>query len=169
MGAADQGTAASAIATSTCCATPWRWTRSIRAASISAPPAARSTPRPTPATTGRRSCAIFRRCFRSRSRRCHDSRRASGASAKAGARRRRGGSGGGWAGDAALGARCARSASIRCCAEPSAITSRSSAGRSSGSSPASEDISHESPDLPLPEAVLAGAEPLMLVGAIAGG
>lgn len=32
-----------------------------------------------------------------------------------------------------------------------------------------EDISHESPDLPLPEAVVAGAEPLMLVGAIAGG
>jgi molybdopterin synthase sulfur carrier subunit len=32
-----------------------------------------------------------------------------------------------------------------------------------------EDISHESPDLPLPEAVAVGAEPLMLVGAIAGG
>jgi sulfur-carrier protein len=32
-----------------------------------------------------------------------------------------------------------------------------------------EDISHESPDSPLPEAIASGAEPLMLVGAIAGG
>jgi sulfur-carrier protein len=32
-----------------------------------------------------------------------------------------------------------------------------------------EDISHESPDAPLPEAIALGAEPLMLVGAIAGG
>jgi sulfur-carrier protein len=32
-----------------------------------------------------------------------------------------------------------------------------------------EDISHESTDAPLPEAVALGAEPLMLVGAIAGG
>ena len=32
-----------------------------------------------------------------------------------------------------------------------------------------EDWSHESPDTPLPEAVATGAEPLLLVGAIAGG
>ena len=32
-----------------------------------------------------------------------------------------------------------------------------------------EDISHESPDKPLPEAVAAGKEPLMIIGAIAGG
>ncbi len=32
-----------------------------------------------------------------------------------------------------------------------------------------EDLSHESPDAPLPEAVASGAEPLMVVGAIAGG
>jgi hypothetical protein len=32
-----------------------------------------------------------------------------------------------------------------------------------------EDWSHESPDTPLPEAVACGAEPLLLVGAIAGG
>jgi sulfur-carrier protein len=32
-----------------------------------------------------------------------------------------------------------------------------------------EDISHESPDAPLPEAIALGTEPLMLVGAIAGG
>lgn len=32
-----------------------------------------------------------------------------------------------------------------------------------------EDLSHESPDAPLPEAVVSGAEPLLVVGAIAGG
>ena len=32
-----------------------------------------------------------------------------------------------------------------------------------------EDVSHESPDAALPEAVARGAEPFMIVGAIAGG
>jgi hypothetical protein len=32
-----------------------------------------------------------------------------------------------------------------------------------------EDLSHESPDAPLPEAVASGAVPLLIVGAIAGG
>ena len=32
-----------------------------------------------------------------------------------------------------------------------------------------QDLSHESPDAPLPEAVTTGAEPLLIVGAIAGG
>jgi sulfur-carrier protein len=32
-----------------------------------------------------------------------------------------------------------------------------------------EDLSHESPDAPLPEPVAAGKEPLMIIGAIAGG
>jgi PhnB protein len=32
-----------------------------------------------------------------------------------------------------------------------------------------EDISHESPDQPLPEPVIAGKEPLLIIGAIAGG
>jgi sulfur-carrier protein len=32
-----------------------------------------------------------------------------------------------------------------------------------------QDLSHESPDAPLPEAVATGAEPFMIVGAIAGG
>jgi molybdopterin synthase sulfur carrier subunit len=32
-----------------------------------------------------------------------------------------------------------------------------------------EDLSHESPDAPLPEAVATGSEPFMIVGAIAGG
>ena len=32
-----------------------------------------------------------------------------------------------------------------------------------------EDLSNESPDAPLPEAVVTGVEPLMIVGAMAGG
>jgi sulfur-carrier protein len=32
-----------------------------------------------------------------------------------------------------------------------------------------EDLSHESPDAPLPEAVATGAEPYLVVGAMAGG
>ena len=32
-----------------------------------------------------------------------------------------------------------------------------------------EDLSHEAPDAPLPDAVVAGAEPFIVVGAMAGG
>lgn len=32
-----------------------------------------------------------------------------------------------------------------------------------------QDLSHESPDTPLPSAVVSGAEPLLIVGAMAGG
>jgi molybdopterin synthase sulfur carrier subunit len=32
-----------------------------------------------------------------------------------------------------------------------------------------EDLSHESPDAPLPDAIVSGAEPLLILGAIAGG
>ena len=32
-----------------------------------------------------------------------------------------------------------------------------------------EDLSHESPDAPLPDAVVTGKEPLLILGAIAGG
>jgi sulfur-carrier protein len=32
-----------------------------------------------------------------------------------------------------------------------------------------EDLSHESPEAPLPDAVVSGREPLLIVGAIAGG
>jgi hypothetical protein len=33
----------------------------------------------------------------------------------------------------------------------------------------SEDLSHESPDAPLPDAVVKGTEPFLVIGAIAGG
>lgn len=32
-----------------------------------------------------------------------------------------------------------------------------------------QDVSHESPDAPLPDAVVTGAEPFLIVGAMAGG
>jgi hypothetical protein len=32
-----------------------------------------------------------------------------------------------------------------------------------------EDLSHEAPDSPLPEAVVSGREPFMIIGAMAGG
>jgi len=32
-----------------------------------------------------------------------------------------------------------------------------------------EDLSHESPDAPLPDAIATGVEPLLIIGAIAGG
>jgi len=32
-----------------------------------------------------------------------------------------------------------------------------------------EDLSHESPDAPLPDAIAKGSEPLLVIGAIAGG
>jgi hypothetical protein len=32
-----------------------------------------------------------------------------------------------------------------------------------------EDLSHESPDMPLPEAVATGVEPFLVIGAMAGG
>ncbi len=32
-----------------------------------------------------------------------------------------------------------------------------------------QDLSHEPPDVPLPDAVVRGAEPFLIVGAIAGG
>jgi hypothetical protein len=32
-----------------------------------------------------------------------------------------------------------------------------------------QDLSHEAPDTPLPDAVVAGTEPLLIVGAMAGG
>ena len=32
-----------------------------------------------------------------------------------------------------------------------------------------QDLSHEAPDTPLPDAIASGAEPFMIVGAIAGG
>ena len=144
----------SAIATSTCCATRWPSTRSIRAAFTSAPPAARSTRRPTRATTGLRSSATCRPCSPSRCRRCHDPRRPAVPSATSGA----------------------ASAAKSMLDVPGPVTQRSILDALEARYPmlcgtirdqvthkrraflrffaCRRDLSHESPDTPLPEAVV---------------
>ena len=59
--------------------------------------------------------------------------------------------------------------STRCCAGRSATRSRGSAAPFLRFFACEEDLSHESPDAPLPEAVATGAEPFLVVGAMAGG
>ena len=51
-------------------------------------------------------------------------------------------------------------AAIRCCAARSAITSRNSVGPYVRFFACQQDLSHESPDAPLPDEVVTGAEPL---------
>src|SRR5438270_11796795 len=53
-----------------CCATGWRSTRSTRAVCTLVRPAGRCTPRATPERAGRRSSVIFRPCCRSKFRHC---------------------------------------------------------------------------------------------------
>ena len=57
----------------------------------------------------------------------------------------------------------------RCCRARSATRSRSSAGPFVRFFACEEDLSHEPPDAPLPEAVVDGTEPFFVVGAMAGG
>ena len=73
------------------------------------------------------------------------------------------------AGHPALGPRRARGALSRCCAARSATTSRSSAAPFLRFFACEQDLSHEPPDAPLPDAVAAGEEPFLIVGAMAGG
>ena len=61
-----------ATATSMCCSTLWPSIRSIRVASTSAPPVASCTCLRMAETGGRSLSEIFRLCYPSRSRRCHD-------------------------------------------------------------------------------------------------
>ena len=99
----------------------------------------------------------------------HDSRRASGASADAGARRRRGDARRRRAVDAAHRSSTRSRPPIRCCAGRSAITSRKRRRPFVRFFACEEDLSHEPPDAPLPDAVVRGAEPFLVVGAMAGG
>ena len=73
------------------------------------------------------------------------------------------------AGHAAHGARCPRGRPTRCCAGRSATTSRKKRRPMLRFFACEEDLSDESSDAPLPEAVAAGKEPYLIVGAIAGG
>ena len=72
LGAAHRGPAAGALLRERAARRDGRRLAGGVRASTSAPPAARSTPRPTPGTAGRRSSGTCRPCCRSRSRRCRD-------------------------------------------------------------------------------------------------
>ena len=60
-------------------------------------------------------------------------------------------------------------ARTRCCSAPSATARPASAGRSSASTPARRTCPTSAPDAPLPDRVVAGAEPFIILGAMAGG
>src|SRR5918997_5079261 len=97
-----------ATATSTCCATRWPSTRSIRVGCTSVPPVGRYTRPPTPGTTGLLSSEIFLPCYPWKFRPCHDPRQTPGASADARAPRRRGAAPHCGPGNATLGPRRTR-------------------------------------------------------------
>ena len=121
------------------------------------------------ATPGRRSSATFRPCCRSRSRRCHDPRRAPGAPADAGARRRRGEArrrGPGHAARRSSTRSRPRYPMLRGTIRDHVTQQRRPFVRFFA---CEEDLSHEPPDAPLPDAVATGAEPFLVVGAMAGG
>ena len=124
--------------------------------------------RPMPAIAGLRSCAIFRPCFRSRCRRCHDPRHAPAASANAGARRRRSDarSRGQVTQRSVLDALEARYPMLRGTIRDQVTQQRRPFLRFFA---CEEDLSHEPPDAPLPDAVASGKEPFIIIGAIAGG
>ena len=121
------------------------------------------------ATTGRPSSGIFRPCSRSRSRRWHDPGGAAGPSADARAGRRRGEARRGGSGDAARRSSTPSRPAIRCCAGPSATTPRSSAGPSCGSSPARRICRTSRWTRRCRSGSPTGAEPFLVVGAMAGG
>jgi len=91
MGGPHERPAATRLLRLMCCATRWQSTRWTNAGSISALRAVRCMPRRMPETTGHPSCGIFRQCFLSRSRRCHDPGCAPSTPEGPGARVRRGG------------------------------------------------------------------------------
>ena len=118
---------------------------------------------------GARSSATCRPCCRSRCRRCHDPRRAAGPPADAGA---------------ASAARCSSTSRARSRSARSSTRSRPAIPMLRGTIrdhvtqqrrpflrffACEQDLSHEPPDAPLPDAVASGAEPFLVVGAIAGG
>src|SRR5579884_2112606 len=124
--------------------------------------------RRTPATRGRPSCATCRPCCPSKSRPCRDPGGAPAAPADLRAGGRRGGTPGRGGGDAALGPRrlVARYPALRGTIRDHVTQRRRPFVRFFA---CGQDLSHEPPDAPLPEAVASGTEPFMIVGAIAGG
>ena len=126
--------------------------------------------RPTAATAGRRSCATCRPCSRSRSRRCHDPGRPALPPAQPGPGGRRGGARGERAADAQRPVLDALEAAL-----PRAPRHHPRPRHGRSAAPfvrffaCEQDLSHEPPDTPLPEPVVRGVEPFLIVGATAGG
>ncbi len=155
-------------AMSTYCAMRWPSTRSIHAACILAPPAARFTHPLMLATVGPQSCEIFRPYFLSRSRPCNDPGGAPGASPGPCAHRRRG--------EARVeGQATQRSVldALEACYPTLRGTIRDQLTQKRRPFvrffACEQDLSHEPPDAPLPDAVATAAEPFLVVGAMAGG
>src|SRR5271165_2119297 len=186
-------------AKSTCCAMPWPSTRSINAASISAPPAARSTPPPTLETAGPPLSAICQRSCRSKCRRCPDSSVSDGREGTASAVPFEPAMYHG-TGDESSMIRVILPPHLRTLAQvrgdvelevQGPVTQRSVLDALELRYPmlcgtirdqvtqqrrpflrffaCEEDLSHLSPDTPLPHSVASGSEPLIILGAIAGG
>ena len=71
--------------------------------------------------------------------------------------------------DAAVAARCARAALSDAARNDARSRDATSAARYVRFFACEQDLSHERPDAPLPDAVAAGVEPFLVVGAMAGG
>ncbi len=153
MGGADRRAAAAATATSTSCAMRWRSIARSCGIYFGTTGGQVYASADCRRHLGARSCAICRRCCRSKSRRCHDPRRAAGPSAHARAGRaprcgrRRGPA------TQRLGARCARGGAIpmlRGTIRDHVTRRRRPFVRFFA---CGEDLSHAAPDTPLPRAV----------------
>jgi sulfur-carrier protein len=153
---------------SMCYAMPWLLTRSTGAAFISVPPSARCMHLRTAATPGILLSVIFRPCCRSKFRRYHDPSVAPSSFAHAGARGQRGAARGGNPPtlSAVLDALEARYPVLRGTVHDQITGQRQPFVRFFA---CKEDLSHHPPDSALPEAVASSEEPLLVIGAIAGG
>src|SRR5215813_5293209 len=189
-GSRSQRGCRSVIAMSTCCAMRWRSIRSTSAASTSEPPAVRCTRRPMPATAGRLSSAIsppwcrwrFKRSRSAGLQPCHFGRPESlhynlhqmvrvelpqhlrtlaqvGTEISVDIR-------GQVTQRSVIDAIEARYPMLRGTIRDYATDRRRPFLRFYA---CEEDLSHELPDVPLPDAVASGDEPYLIIGALAGG
>jgi hypothetical protein len=151
----------------TCCAMRWPSTDSTSAASTSEPPAGRSTHPQTEGTAGLPSCVTCPRCCRWRCRGCHEpgTSQAPHSSAPPRQRRQRGDAG-----------RRGPSHTGRRPGGPPSGAARHVRDHETRQRRAfvrffacEQDLSHQPPDAPLPELTARGEEPLLIVGAMAGG
>src|SRR5579863_5562124 len=152
---------------------PWPSTRSTNAASISEPAEAKCTRRPMPETVGLLLSETCQRCFQSKCRRCDDQaimirvmlphhlRTLAHVGAELELEVK-----GPVTQRSVLDTLEARYPMLRGTIREHDTQQRRPFLRFFA---CEEDLSHESPDAPLPDAVVSGAEPFLIIGAIAGG